>query len=1047
MNFKKSMIRNMVTIAISAVATNVVAEEINLIGTNNNEISVDRSLLKVSGTATKSKKADNTYIVQLKGEPAIAHAQDIGELLPSNQLVGIAGNNYNASTPAMKAYAKKLEAAQNAVADSIGAVEILHSYKHTFNGFSTTLSDKQKSQLESHPDVVGVWQDELQKITTANTPEFLGLTGPDGQHTLGNKGEDIIIGIVDTGIAPDHPSFADDGSYSPAAGLGWTGSCDVNTDTEFTCNEKLIGARYFNSTFLTQYPLEPGEFESPRDADGHGSHTAGTSGGNEGVAATLSGVSAGTVSGIAPRARVAAYKACWNSDHDNSGCFYGDTMAAIDQAVVDGVDVINYSIGGSRTDLLTPPAQAKLRATQAGVFVAVSAGNSGPTAETVGTPAPWITSVAASTYDGTSTLVGKELNINSGPLSPGTMLAVPAGIAPAAEGLSGDLVAVAPLDACNVDPDDDSSPSSITNGAELVGKVALIARGACAFTQKFNNAQEAGAIGVIVYTYDGTSPFAMGGDAVSIPGSMVSYADGQSLLSSVGESTTNITFSDTNMAGEATEVGNVMANFSSRGPNTASYDIIKPDITAPGVKILAATTNTPMFGEHGNTFAYLQGTSMSSPHIAGMAALFKESNSSWSPAQIKSALMTTAYQGVTKEDGSTPADPFDFGAGHASPVDAMDPGLLYDANYMDYLGFLCGIGESDYVSGVDQDCDDLANNGFAIDPSQLNIPSIGIAELRAPETVSRTVTNATSEASVYTATIEAPAGVDVTLQTYDGSGTLVGDGTLPVEANGKASYALTFTKTDSAVFNEWAFGSITWTDDAGHSVRSPIAVKPLADIDIEVPEMVSGMMNRGRYTFFVPMLYSGATSLDYVNLAAPFGVAGSVAQDPEQSFEFLGAGTEYHGFLVPDGTKVLRFSLRDSMVTPEGSDLDMYVYRCIGYSCTQVGYSYNGGSNEDVIIADPEAANDGASGDFYIAMIHGYYTGGEESADYTLLGWIADESATTTRVYSSRRAINGRSNNVTVMDRSLSSTIYMGGVTFYNADGVAQGTTVLELGN
>jgi hypothetical protein len=188
---------------------------------------------------------------------------------------------------------------------------------------------------------------------------------------------------------------------------------------------------------------------------------------------------------------------------------------------------------------------------------------------------------------------------------------------------------------------------------------------------------------------------------------------------------------------------------------------------------------------------------MSSPHIAGMAALFKESNSSWTPAQIKSALMTTARQDLTKEDGATPADPYDFGSGHAEPVSALDPGLLLDTNLADHLAFLCGQGEDAFVESYNTTCATLTANGFSTDASQLNLPSIAIAELVADETIYRTVSNATSASSSYTATIEAPAGIEVNVQTFDANGDETQGSTLDIDAGGQASFALTFSKTES----------------------------------------------------------------------------------------------------------------------------------------------------------------------------------------------------------------------------------------------------------
>ncbi|GGD66192.1 S8 family serine peptidase [Lacimicrobium alkaliphilum] len=1046
MTFKKSILGSLIsaTLATGMIAGNSLALE----------VSIDRSKLQATqSTASPSNKAKSqsaSYIVQLKGKSGVGHAQDIGELRSSNHLAANKGNLYNAKSARMQAYVQAMKAKQQAVAQAIGAVDVLYNYTHTFNGFAAKLSQEQAEQLRNHPDVVGVWADEAQQLNTANTPEFLGLNGANGQHTLGIKGDDVVVGVLDTGIWPEHPSFADDGSYSDPADIGWTGTCDAGIEAgagTFNCNNKLIGANYFKAGFEATYEIQYGlgEFESPRDADGHGSHTASTAAGNEGVPASISGFPVDTVTGIAPKARVAVYKVCWNSDYvspegaNERGCFYSDSMAAIDQAIEDGVDVLNYSIGGSLTDLTTPAASAMLRAANAGVFVSVSAGNDGPDAVTVGTPAPWVTSVGASTYDGTSAIIGNALEVNSGDLAGSDFLSVPAEIAPAVPegGLTGDLVIAEPLEACG----------ELTNAAELDGKIALISRGSCAFTDKFNNAEAAGATAVVVYNNAPGAPFVMGGTAVNIPGAMVSSTDGLALNNAAANSATNITFTETPISDTSTEVGNLMADFSSRGPNGSTEDIIKPDITAPGVRILAATTPEPMFGAGGESFAYLQGTSMSSPHIAGMAALLKGQHPDWTPAQIKSALMTTARQNITKEDGVTQADPFDYGAGHAAPVDAMEPGLTYELNAGDYFAFMCGLGEGDFVSSeAGVSCSDLTGAGFSDDATQLNYPSIAVSKLLVSKTVSRTVTDTSGLGGTYVASIDMPEGIDVAVTTYDSAGNETPTDDLVVAADGKASFALTLTKTANAVINEWAFGAITWTDENGHVVRSPIAVKAAPEVKIDVPESLSLQLNRGRASFPVQMLYSGATSTEHAGLVAPFGNAGTVAQDPDSTYAFNEAGLGFHAYLVPEGTQVARFSLRDNLVDAEGADLDLYVYRCDEWSCALVGESLNGGSNEDVILTNPEPRANGAIGDVYITFVHGYSTAGEPEVNYTMPVWIADQADSSTRVLSSRRAIEGRFNNVTLTARGLNPEgLYMGAITFYDDEGVAQGTTVLEV--
>lgn len=1000
------------------------------------QINIDAGQLRLAAADT----APAPYIVQVKGKSGIEKAQELGELLPARQSVTKALNRYNASSARMQNYTSSLKAFHQHLASSTGAAEVMYSYTHTFNGFAAKLTPAQAEALRNHPNIAGVWRDEAQQMTTSNTPAFLGLTQtPDGLHTLGVKGEDVVIGVVDSGIWPEHPSFADDGSYAPLP--GWAGSCDVGEDTEFSCNNKLIGARYYKNTFESVYDLQPGEFVSPRDVDNHGTHVASTAGGNEGVTAVFNGTPVATVSGIAPRARIAMYKACWNSSYVSPegvaerGCFYGDTMAAIDQAVADGVDVINYSIGGSLTDLTTMAAAAKLRAAQAGVFVAVSAGNSGPAAGTVGTPAPWVTTVAASTYDGTS--IANGIEVTAGPLQ-GTYIAVEGGTSlplSVTGEISADLAVAVPLDAC----------TPLSNPAEVAGKFVLIQRGTCSFDIKLGQAEAAGAAGVVMYNNSPAAPIVMGGTgSFGIPAVMTTLATGSAFNAEVtAGGVVNIKMSPSVFVDDIVEVGNLMAGFSSRGPNLASFDVIKPDITAPGVKILAGASSQPMLTPAGVSFTYLQGTSMSSPHIAGMAALVKESHPNWTPAMIKSALMTTARQNLTKENGITPADPFDFGAGHAVPNKSINPGLTYDIENLDYFAFLCGIGNANFVlNTTGASCAQFEAAGYNTDPSQLNLPSIAIAELTGAETIVRQVTDVSGSASVYSATVEAPAGVDVEVITDDGGNQM------SVAANGSASYGIKFTPNANATLGSWSFGAITWSNGV-HSVRSPIAIKVESPQLIVAPESIAASVKAksGRVSFPVEMNYSGTTSAAIVGVSAPFGSSDVVAQDADRNFVFNEPGLGFHALLVPAGTKVARFSLYEALASVPGADLDLYVYRCIAYSCAAVGTSAAAGGNEVVTIMNPEPANNGAAGDFYLAFVHAYDLGGAAEASYTMPFWIVNAKEASTRIAASPRAIMGRFNNVTVTTTNLTASPfpYLGVAMFYDADGVEQDSTLLEI--
>lgn len=1017
-----------VALALGAVSADAIASSY--------QIEVDRTIVQ--------QAADDTtpvpYIVQVKGKSGVEKAEELGELLPAAESVTVGLNRYNAASARMKSYTNGLKHFHQQLAAQSGSAKLLYSYTHTFNGFAANMTAAQAEALRNHPNVAGVWRDEAQQLTTSNTPAFLGLTtGPDGLHVQGVKGEGVVIGVVDSGIWPEHPSFADDGSYAPLP--GWGGTCDSGEDAAFSCNNKLIGARYYKASFESVYQLQPGEFVSPRDADNHGTHVASTAAGNEGVTAVLNGTEVATVSGIAPRARIAMYKACWNSTYTNPqgqperGCFGGDTMAAIDQAVADGVDVINYSISGSLTNITTPQAAAKLRAAQAGVFVAVSAGNSGPTASTIGTPAPWVTTVAASTYSGTS--VSNAIEVISGPLQ-GIYQAVEASTSTPLS-VTGDVVAdvavASPLEAC----------TALNNAAALAGKFALIQRGSCNFDIKLAYAQAAGAAGVIVYNNSAAAPTAMGGDlSFTIPAVMTTLAAGSAMNAEVsGGGLVTVKMSPSVFIDDVVEVGNLMAGFSSRGPNQNTLDIIKPDITAPGVKILAAASAQTMFGVPGTSFTYLQGTSMSSPHIAGIAALVKEVNPAWSAAMIKSAIMTTARQNLSKENGITAADPFDFGAGHVVPNSAVNPGLTYPISNLEYFAFLCGIGQTAFVQTASGfSCAAFVSAGYNTDASQLNLPSIAIAELSGAETIQRRVTNVSGSAAVYTASIEAPAGVSVTVVTNDGGNSLT------VPANATVPFSLIFTPTQSAVINQWLFGAITWSDGV-HNVRSPIAVKVVPPKLIVAPAEVNGSVaaSGGRISFPVTMNYSGLTSTNMVGLTAPFGSSGVVSQDPDSNFVFNEPGLGFHTFLVPEGTRMVRFSLYEELANVPGADLDMFVYRCIALSCTAVGSSAREGGYEEVSLRDPAPAANGAAGDFYLVFVHGYSLYGAAQASYTMPVWVVNSNEGNSRITASTRATAGRVNNVTLMASGLtvSPFPYLGVMSFKDGDGIEQATSLLEI--
>ncbi|MFA3792488.1 S8 family serine peptidase [Aliiglaciecola sp. SL4] len=1006
----------------------------------------DRSLLTLDGSTTHNLKTTSRYIVQLKDQPAINGVKSA--TLPSKADGILSTAKYDANSVAAIAYRQQLVNKQKQVMSSVGVTEAVYTYEHAFNGFAAVLSEAQIAKLKSNPEVLNIWPDEVRHMDTSNTPSFIGLTAPNGLHTLGNKGEDMIIGVVDSGVWPENPSLDDEG-YAPIQETRpeWPAAedaCDVGTDPLFSCNNKLIGARYFNSGFAPESIL-PGEFDSPRDADGHGTHTLTTAGGNENVTASILGVDIGTVTGMAPRARVAAYKVCWNgSAEGNSGCATTDSVAAIDAAVEDGVDVINFSISGSSTALVDPVHVAFFNAAQGGVFSSLSAGNSGPGAQTVAHNVPWVTTVAASTYDGETALIGNTLEVSYEDLAE-DLYSVHGSITAAVPetGLSGQLVAATPALACD---------DGLTNPEEVAGNIALIARGTCNFSIKILNAQNAGATGVVVYS-DDRSPIAMGGDAtgITIPGVMITNEKGLELAGLVDEVTVSVNMTyDTISGGTATEIGNQIAGFSSRGESLATADIIKPDITAPGQSILAGTSGSQIdSGTMGESYAYLSGTSMSSPHIAGLATLIREAHPTWSPAAVKSAIMTTARQNLTKEDGLTAADPFDYGAGHVDPNYAVDPGLVYDANEFDYWAFLCGQGEAAFTETTSgYPCDAFESAGYPTDASDLNLPSIAIEQLADTQTITRYVTNV-SDSDSYVATVDAPEGVDVTVSVYDFSTeTIVDSDTMSFNDDGLGIYQVTFAKKDSAVIDEWVFGDITWSDGS-HEVRSPIAIKPTAPLRVIAPETVNMTTTSSvaRVTLSTEIGYNGRLFVQGIGLDTADVFYSNVAQDADQEFAFNEAGLGFYFVDVPEGTRIAKFALYDEDQSIEGVDLDLYVYACPSFSCSEVGSSLTATSDESVVLIDPEPLANLGGSDIYVVFVHGYSLSGADSVLAPLHVWTVDESGKSKlTVVASSRAIEGRSSRVYVGMYGLQSgENYVGGVIYKDENGDENALTVLDV--
>jgi subtilisin family serine protease len=918
----------------------------------------------VSSGGSKAVKAsaafkDGDYIVVLRDDPLASYSGDVRGYAATKPA---AGRRLDLSSSAAKRYRAYITKEQDSLISRAGARPVAR-YSVALNGFAAKLTGAQAEKLAHAPGVLKVAPNRIVTTTTTETPELLGLTGKNGLWAKlggqGKAGRGVVVGVIDSGYTPESPSVAGKPVTTPfpqptgvpyrdlngriamkkGDGSTFTGVCQAGQGFDAsTCNSKVLAARYYSALVTAQggpSVLVPEESLSPRDGNSHGTHTSSTAAGNPVAHVKIRGVDVGNASGMAPAAKLSIYKAFWSFKSNPSSANAGDVdiLSAIDQAVADGVDVINYSAGGG--DPFDIEDIAFLHAAAAGIFVSASAGNSGPGVDTVEHVAPWETTVAATTahHFESTVVLGNGQKYRGVSLFRTTLPATPAILA-ASAAASG----VTDANLCG--------PNSL-DPAKVTGKIVVCDRGVYDRVAKSAEVKRAGGVGMVLVNL---TPNSLDPDVHSVPTIHVDEVAGAAIKAYVGGTANpTIAFAPTDITGLPPIPVPQVAGFSSRGPSLSTgADLVKPDISAPGVGIIAAVAPSR---NDGDFYGPESGTSMAAPHIAGLAALILQVHPLWSPAAVKSAMMTTATD-TFRANGKRERDPAVQGAGFVNPRKFLNPGLIYDAGIVDYLGYLEGQG-FDTESGVK-----------AIDASDVNVPSIGIGSLAGTQTVTRRVTALTpgtyrATASVYGSTVKLTPSV------------------LRFSRAGQTkAFKVTITRAKGTL-GAFGYGNLTWYGPKGISVRSPIQVRPVA-VAAPAEVHVTGASGSTSYT---AQLGTSPLALAIKGLNAGTSTPSTVTPGPKTTPPAQNAANNVTSLTVPAGTTLARIETVDPTAA---DDVDLYVYDSSG---NLVGQSAGSGPNERVDLYAPKAGT-------YTVQVNGFATApGATTAAYALRTFTVGNTA------------------------------------------------------
>lgn len=855
--------------------------------------------------------ADGLYLVTLAGQPAAAHRSTRPE----------PGTRFDRTRLAVQRYQLRLRERQDRLLDELGDPTVTYRFTTALNGFAAELDSRQVKQLRARPDVLLVERSTTRR-TAADTADFLGLGRPGGAWaTAGGAsqaGRGTVVGVVDTGIWPENPSFAGlpQRVAGEAPGLrGFHGACvPAERWNAADCSDKVVSARWFVRGF-GEDNLASSEPLSARDAVGHGSHVASTAAGERDVKVEIDGQGFGGDSGMAPGARIAVYKACWTApDPADDGCSTADAVAAVDQAVADGVDVLNFSVTGS-DDPGDTVSRAFLAASAAGVFVAAAGGNQGPAPGTVGNAAPWVTTVGA----GTSHLYEGVVRLPDGSTYPGAMTSDTS--LPATRAVLAGDVAAPGADAA----DARVCASGSLDAAAVQDAVVVCDRGVTARVDKSTAVAAAGGVGMVLAN---TGADSVDADVHAVPTVHVDARSGAAIKAYLRDAGPEARLSLT--AGGSRDLpAPGVAPFSARGP-VPGGDLLKPDLVAPGVAVVGAVAPP---ASSGRLWDLLSGSSVSTAHVAGLAALVRGVHPTWSPARVKSAMMTTAYD----TDGD--AGPFAQGAGHVDPRRFLDPGLVMDSGPAAWRAFLRGDRR----------------------PQDLNLPSVAVGGLVGRTTLVRRVTSVSSTTETYTASVSGLGGVTAQVR----------PAVVTLDPGESRRVRIRLVATPDAPVDDFSRGVLTWTG-LTHQVRVPMVVRTAA---VSVPGEVGSSGSTG--SIAVTGRSGRGTSVDPEGTAfvaaRPVGL--SLTPGGFDPAEPAADGSTFAtDVTVPPGSEAVRVEVA---ARNSGDDVDLYLYRG-----EELVGSATGGSPDAIVTLEAPPAGD------YRLFVHAAEAGNGSTATAQLTTWV-----------------------------------------------------------